>query len=202
MQKNRFYIFCKQIQNRALSFFSFASESKTRIIYIFEPLFFLSPSLKKSSKSIIMFQESNLSSSRNDSATSASTSTWRMSRSSASGSESYVVPNKGRPSASAPAAAPLPTPLQPLLSSALEPKAKPRLTRQSAVSGAEIAGDDSSGGSSRALLVRYLPTIPSAAESTEVGGLDSVAPAPASTSNISSQLDPSHEESINEDSNA
>jgi len=134
-----------------------------------------------------------LSSSRNDSATSASTSTWRMSRSSASGSESYVVPAKGRAPAAAPAA-PLPAPLQPLLPvAAPEGKAKPRLTRQSAV--AEL-GEDSSG-SSRGLLVRYLPTIPSAAESTEVGGFD---PPVVPTSLISSQLDPSHE--MPEDSNA
>jgi hypothetical protein len=87
--------------------------------------------------------------------------------------------------------------MQPLLP---EAKAKPRLTRQSAI--AELA-DDSSHGSSRGLLVRCLETIPSAAESTEVGGATfDVAASTSQQHNKSSQLDPSHEESIPEDSNA
>ncbi|CAB3366951.1 Hypothetical predicted protein [Cloeon dipterum] len=147
-------------------------------------------------------QESNLSSSRNDSATSASTSTWRMSRSSASGSESYVVP-KNR-AASASSAAAHPSPLQPLLPVAsgggAEPvvvpcKAKPRLTRQSAVSHPEL-GDEPA---PRGLLVRHLATIPSAAESTEVGGAGADFASAASTS-TNSQLEPSHKESVKDDS--
>ncbi|XP_044255117.1 lutropin-choriogonadotropic hormone receptor isoform X3 [Tribolium madens] len=78
-------------------------------------------------------QDSNLSSSRNDSsgsATTASTSTWRMSRSSASSE-----PNRIR--------------------------AKPRLTRQSAI---QDEGDLP--GSPGRLTVRFLTTIPSAAETS------------------------------------
>ncbi|XP_008192240.1 lutropin-choriogonadotropic hormone receptor isoform X3 [Tribolium castaneum] len=78
-------------------------------------------------------QDSNLSSSRNDSsgsATTASTSTWRMSRSSASSE-----PNRIR--------------------------AKPRLTRQSA-----IQDEADLPGSPGRLTVRFLTTIPSAAETS------------------------------------
>ncbi|XP_025836761.1 lutropin-choriogonadotropic hormone receptor-like isoform X3 [Agrilus planipennis] len=79
-------------------------------------------------------QDSNLSSSRNDSSgsgTTASTSTWRISRSSASSNE----PNRLR--------------------------SKPRLTRQSA-----IQDDCDSPGSPGRLTVRFLTTIPSAAENS------------------------------------
>lgn len=83
-------------------------------------------------------QDSNLSSSRNDSsgsATTQSTSTWRMSRSSASSDVRAQV------------AEPKPT------------RGKPRLTRQSAIS------DDTEPPSSPGrLVVRFLPTIPSATE--------------------------------------
>lgn len=77
-------------------------------------------------------QDSNLSSSRNDSsgsATTASTSTWRISRSSASSE-----PNRAR--------------------------TKPRLTRQSAVQDEDLPG------SPGRLTVRFLTTIPSAAETS------------------------------------
>ncbi|KAJ8967185.1 hypothetical protein NQ314_003014 [Rhamnusium bicolor] len=78
-------------------------------------------------------QDSNLSSSRNDSsgsATTASTSTWRMSRSSASSE-----PTRGR--------------------------TKPRLTRQTA-----IQDETDPPGSPGRLTVRFLTTIPSAAENS------------------------------------
>lgn len=77
-------------------------------------------------------QDSNLSSSRNDSsgsATTASTSTWRMSRSSGSSEPSRV-------------------------------RAKPRLTRQAAIH------DEDPPGSPGRLTVRFLTTIPSAAETS------------------------------------
>ncbi|XP_067000603.2 lutropin-choriogonadotropic hormone receptor [Anabrus simplex] len=89
-------------------------------------------------------QDSNLSSSRNDSsgsATTASTSTWRMSRSSAS---SDVRPATALVTTEPP-----------------RPRAKPRLTRQSAVQ-----DDLEPPGSPGRLTVRFLPTIPSAAETS------------------------------------
>ncbi|KAB0799724.1 hypothetical protein PPYR_07604 [Photinus pyralis] len=79
-------------------------------------------------------QDSNLSSSRNDSsgsATTASTSTWRISRSSASSSEPSRI------------------------------RSKPRLTRQCA-----IQDESEPPGSPGRLTVRFLTTIPSAAESS------------------------------------
>lgn len=93
-------------------------------------------------------QDSNLSSSRNDSsgsATTQSTSTWRMSRSSASSDiRTQIVPNAD--------------------SGSNKPKAKPRLTRQSAIT------DDTElqvpPGSPGRLTVRFLTTIPSAAETS------------------------------------
>lgn len=93
-------------------------------------------------------QDSNLSSSRNDSsgsATTQSTSTWRMSRSSASSDvRTQIIPNADPYSA--------------------KNKTKPRLTRQSAVS------DDSDfntvPNSPGRLTVRFLTTIPSAAETS------------------------------------
>ncbi|KAK6637173.1 hypothetical protein RUM44_007587 [Polyplax serrata] len=106
-------------------------------------------------------QDSNLSSSRNDSsgsATTQSTSTWRMSRSSASSDiRTQIIPdtivvNKAR--------------------------SKPRLTRQSAIS------DDSEfhlpPGSPGRLTVRFLTTIPSATETSvqneenSTGAMDSI----------------------------
>ncbi|XP_055684982.1 lutropin-choriogonadotropic hormone receptor isoform X2 [Lutzomyia longipalpis] len=90
-------------------------------------------------------QDSNLSSSRNDSSTSAttaSTSTFRMSRSSA-GSSTPMPP--------------LNTPRNSI------PGAKPRLVRQSAVQ-EELSADLSA--SPPRLGVRFLPTIPSAADSS------------------------------------
>lgn len=87
-------------------------------------------------------QDSNLSSSRNDSsgsATTASTSTWRMSRSSASSD----VRQHGAQEVA-------------------RPRSKPRLTRQCAIQ------DESSEppGSPGRLTVRFLTTIPSAAENS------------------------------------
>ncbi|XP_044736880.1 lutropin-choriogonadotropic hormone receptor [Chrysoperla carnea] len=87
-------------------------------------------------------QDSNLSSSRNDSsgsATTASTSTWRMSRSSASGDIRTIqhVPEPVRP------------------------RSKPRLTRQCA-----IQDDSEPPGTPGRLTVRFLTTIPSAAETS------------------------------------
>ncbi|XP_055713692.1 lutropin-choriogonadotropic hormone receptor isoform X2 [Phlebotomus papatasi] len=90
-------------------------------------------------------QDSNLSSSRNDSSTSAttaSTSTFRMSRS--SGGSTTPMP-------------PLNTPRNSI------PGAKPRLVRQSAVQ--EEFSTDLSASPPR-LGVRFLPTIPSAADSS------------------------------------
>ncbi|PSN50292.1 hypothetical protein C0J52_02861 [Blattella germanica] len=92
-------------------------------------------------------QDSNLSSSRNDSsgsATTASTSTWRMSRSSASSDVRTTV-------VSLP-----PEPSNP------RPRAKPRLTRQSAI----VQDDSEPPGSPGRLTVRFLTTIPSAAETS------------------------------------
>lgn len=86
-------------------------------------------------------QDSNLSSSRNDSsgsATTASTSTWRMSRSSASSDVRGQHP---------------PEPAR--------PRAKPRLTRQCA-----IQDESEPPGSPGRLTVRFLTTIPSAAETS------------------------------------
>ena len=93
-------------------------------------------------------QDSNLSSSRNDSsgsATTQSTSTWRMSRSSASSDHrTQIIPNADLNSN--------------------KPRTKPRLTRQSAIT------DDSElhvpPGSPGRLTVRFLTTIPSAAETS------------------------------------
>lgn len=93
-------------------------------------------------------QDSNLSSSRNDSsgsATTQSTSTWRMSRSSASSDHrTQIIPNADL--------------------SSNKPRTKPRLTRQSAIT------DDSElhvpPGSPGRLTVRFLTTIPSAAETS------------------------------------
>lgn len=93
-------------------------------------------------------QDSNLSSSRNDSsgsATTQSTSTWRMSRSSASSDlRTQIIPNAD--------------------ANTNKPRTKPRLTRQSAIS------DDTEfqvpPGSPGRLTVRFLTTIPSAAETS------------------------------------
>lgn len=87
-------------------------------------------------------QDSNLSSSRNDSsgsATTASTSTWRMSRSSASSDV------RGMQHAQ----------------EASRPRTKPRLTRQCA-----IQDESEPPGSPGRLTVRFLTTIPSAAENS------------------------------------
>ncbi|KAJ4441363.1 hypothetical protein ANN_11218 [Periplaneta americana] len=96
-------------------------------------------------------QDSNLSSSRNDSsgsATTASTSTWRLSRSSASSDvRTTVEPPR--------------------------PRAKPRLTRQSAI----VQDDAEPPGSPGRLTVRFLTTIPSAAE-TSVQQEEDAAPQP------------------------
>jgi len=99
-------------------------------------------------------QDSNLSSSRNDSsgsATTASTSTWRISRSSAS-------------SGGCSAPVPPPQPIAPVdcPSAISRPRVKPRLIRQSAVH--EDFGDVP--GSPGRLTVRFLTTIPSAAETS------------------------------------
>ncbi|KDR23756.1 Lutropin-choriogonadotropic hormone receptor [Zootermopsis nevadensis] len=92
-------------------------------------------------------QDSNLSSSRNDSsgsATTASTSTWRMSRSSASSDIRTTVVSV------------------PPESSGSRTRSKPRLTRQSAI----VQDDSDPPGSPGRLTVRFLTTIPSAAETS------------------------------------
>lgn len=92
-------------------------------------------------------QDSNLSSSRNDSsgsATTASTSTWRMSRSSASSDIRTTVVSV------------------PAENNNARSRSKPRLMRQSAV----IQDDSDPPGSPGRLTVRFLTTIPSAAETS------------------------------------
>lgn len=92
-------------------------------------------------------QDSNLSSSRNDSsgsATTASTSTWRMSRSSASSDIRTTVVSV------------------PAETSSTRSRSKPRLTRQSAI----VQDDSDPPGSPGRLTVRFLTTIPSAAETS------------------------------------
>ena len=113
------------------------------------PLRLLDPKRKASSWLVTRktSQDSNLSSSRNDSsgsATTASTSTWRLSRSSASSDVRTTVvsipPESCNP----------------------RPRVKPRLTRQSAV----VQEDSDPPGSPGRLTVRFLTTIPSAAETS------------------------------------
>ncbi|KAJ9592488.1 hypothetical protein L9F63_015904 [Diploptera punctata] len=113
------------------------------------PLRLLDPKRKASSWLVTRktSQDSNLSSSRNDSsgsATTASTSTWRLSRSSASSDVRTTVvsipPETCNP----------------------RPRAKPRLTRQSAV----VQEDSDPPASPGRLTVRFLTTIPSAAETS------------------------------------
>ncbi|ENN71376.1 hypothetical protein YQE_11940, partial [Dendroctonus ponderosae] len=99
-------------------------------------------------------QDSNLSSSRNDSsgsATTASTSTWRMSRSSGSSEPSRII------------------------------RVKPRLTRQYA-----FHDELDPPGSPGRLTVRFLTTIPSAAETSmlEEEAQSSAAVSPAKESNV------------------
>ena len=113
------------------------------------PLRLLDPKRKASSWLVTRktSQDSNLSSSRNDSsgsATTASTSTWRLSRSSASSDVRTTVvsipPETCNP----------------------RPRVKPRLTRQSAI----VQDDSEPPGSPGRLTVRFLTTIPSAAETS------------------------------------
>lgn len=113
-------------------------------------------------------QDSNLSSSRNDSsgsATTASTSTWRMSRSSASSDVRGQHP-------------PEPT----------RSRTKPRLTRQCA-----IQDESEPPGSPGRLTVRFLTTIPSAAETSMQLDDESQVAAVVSPSHIL-HVSPTHEQ--------
>lgn len=115
-------------------------------------------------------QDSNLSSSRNDSsgsATTASTSTWRMSRSSAS---SDVRTATAAAAASATATTMAATvPISEAAPGGGRPRSKPRLTRQAAIQDdAELPPP----GSPSRLTVRFLTTIPSAAETSVQGEED------------------------------
>lgn len=113
-------------------------------------------------------QDSNLSSSRNDSsgsATTASTSTWRMSRSSASSDVRGQHP---------------PEPSR--------PRTKPRLTRQCA-----IQDESEPPGSPGRLTVRFLTTIPSAAENSMQLDDESQIAAVVSPSHAILHVSPTHE---------
>nr|CAD7194251.1 unnamed protein product [Timema douglasi] len=129
------------------------------------PLRLLDPKRKASSWLVTRktSQDSNLSSSRNDSsgsATTASTSTWRMSRSSASSDirvTTSIEPSRAR-------------------TDSLRPRAKPRLTRQLAIQDELLDPLESPA----RLTVRFLTTIPSAAE-TSVQNDDVPTSTPAQT---------------------
>nr|CAD7404553.1 unnamed protein product [Timema cristinae] len=129
------------------------------------PLRLLDPKRKASSWLVTRktSQDSNLSSSRNDSsgsATTASTSTWRMSRSSASSDirvTTSIEPSRAR-------------------TDSLRTRAKPRLTRQLAIQDELLDPLESPA----RLTVRFLTTIPSAAE-TSVQNDDVPTSTPAQT---------------------